>query len=66
MEVTLLDAEGNSTDFTDSRWQVESDGDGADVIANDLALGLGAQVNWDDVIEVPARTVVLRHAKVAA
>lgn len=66
MEVTLLNAEGNPTDFIDSCWQVEDNGDGADVIAQDLALGLGARVNWDDVVEIPARTVVLKALKVAA
>lgn len=64
--VTLLDAEGNPTEYSDSCWGVEDNGDHAQVIANDLALTIGARVNWDDVIEVPARTIVLRAPKVAA
>jgi hypothetical protein len=64
--VTLLDADGNDTGYSESCWGIEDDGDHADVIAQDLALGLGASVNWDDVLEIPSRTVVLKRMAVAA
>ncbi|MBA0274424.1 hypothetical protein JY452_05470 [Stenotrophomonas maltophilia] len=66
VQVTLLDAEGNDTEHSDALWGVDDDGDYAKTVANDLALEIGARVNWDDVIEVPARTIVLRAPKVAA
>ncbi|MGO1069470.1 hypothetical protein [Lysobacter sp. CA199] len=66
VEVTLLDAEGNPTEYTDALWGVENDGDYATTVASDLADTIGALVNWDDVIEMPARSVVLRAPKVAA
>ncbi len=66
VEVTLLDAEGNATDYSDALWGVDDDGDYAKTVANDLALEIGARVNWDDVVEVPARTIVLRAPRAAA
>lgn len=66
VEVTLLDAEGNATDYSDSLWGVEDDGGYAATVANDLALEIGGRVNWDDTVEVPSRTIVLRAPRVAA
>ncbi|AGH76586.1 hypothetical protein QT562_22025 [Xanthomonas citri pv. citri] len=60
--VTLLDADGNKTDYSDELWGVADDGSHADTMACDLALSIGALVNWGPTIELPARTVELRRA----
>ncbi|NIJ81206.1 hypothetical protein [Xanthomonas cannabis] len=60
--VTLLDADGRMTQYSDSLWGVADDGTHADTMAQDLALTIGALVNWESTVELPAQVIVLRAA----